>query len=181
MRAGLASITAGCWWSRSASPRRSPGASCTTASPYSYPSWSPTSAGRGARCPAPSPWPRCSRGSARRRSGVGSISGARPLLMPAGSIAATLLVFGWSQVRDLAQFYLLWILIGITMATVLYEPAFAVVTAWFERKRTRALTAVTLMAGFASTIFMPLESWLIELQGWRPALLILAAFLAPTR
>ena len=102
------------------------------------------------------------------------------LLMTAGSIAATLLVLGWSQVRDLALFYLLWILIGITMATVLYEPAFAVVTAWFERKRTRALTAVTLMAGFASTIFMPLESWLIELQGWRPALLTLAAFLALT-
>jgi len=102
------------------------------------------------------------------------------LLMTAGSIAATLLVLGWSQVRDLAQFYLLWILIGITMATVLYEPAFAVVTAWFERKRTRALTAVTLMAGFASTIFMPVESWLIELQGWRPALLTLAAFLALT-
>jgi MFS family permease len=102
------------------------------------------------------------------------------LLMTAGSIAATLLVLGWSQVRDLAQFYLLWILIGITMATVLYEPAFAVVTAWFERKRTRALTAVTLMAGFASTIFMPLESWLIGLQGWRPALLTLAAFLALT-
>src|SRR6266487_142438 len=39
------------------------------------------------------------------------------LLMTAGSIAATLLVLGWSQVRDLAQFYLLWILIGITMAT----------------------------------------------------------------
>jgi MFS family permease len=102
------------------------------------------------------------------------------LLMTAGSIAASLLVLAWSQVAGLAQFYLLWVLIGITMATVLYEPAFAVVTAWFERQRTRALTAVTLMAGFASTIFMPIESWLIELQGWRAALVTLAAFLAIT-
>jgi MFS family permease len=102
------------------------------------------------------------------------------LLMTAGSIAATVLVLAWSQVTDLAQFYVLWALIGMTMATVLYEPAFAVVTAWFERKRTRALTAVTLMAGFASTIFMPIESWLIEVQGWRTALMTLAAFLAIT-
>jgi cyanate permease len=54
------------------------------------------------------------------------------------------------------------------------------VNAWFERKRTRAITAVTLFAGFASTIFMPIESWLIELQGWRMALVSLAGFLAVT-
>src|SRR3712207_6758631 len=66
------------------------------------------------------------------------------------------------------------------MSAVLYEPAFAVVMAWFERRRTRALTAVTLMAGLASTIFMPIESWLIEVQGWRTALVTLAAFLAIT-
>jgi MFS family permease len=101
------------------------------------------------------------------------------LIMTAGSIAATLLL-GLSQVTSLVQFYALWALIGLTMATVLYEPAFAVVTTWFERQRTRALTAVTLMAGLASTIFMPIESWLIELQGWRPALVTLAAFLAVT-
>jgi MFS family permease len=102
------------------------------------------------------------------------------LLMSAGSIAAVLLVLAWSQVTSLAQFYLLWALIGVTMATVLYEPAFAVVTAWFERKRARAITAVTLVAGFASTIFMPIESWLIEVQGWRTALLTLAGLLAVT-
>jgi cyanate permease len=66
------------------------------------------------------------------------------------------------------------------MSAVLYEPAFAVVTAWFERQRTRAITAVTLMAGFASTIFLPIESWLIEVQGWRTALLTMAGFLALT-
>jgi MFS family permease len=102
------------------------------------------------------------------------------LLMSAGSVVAVVLLLAWSQVADLVQFYLLWALIGITMATVLYEPAFAVVNAWFERQRTRAITAVTLMAGFASTIFMPIEAWLIELQGWRLALVSLAGFLALT-
>jgi MFS family permease len=100
--------------------------------------------------------------------------------MSAGSIAAVLLVVAWSQVTSLLQFYMLWALIGLTMATVLYEPAFVVVTAWFERKRTRAMMIVTLMAGLASTIFFPIEAWLISVQGWRPALLTLAAFLAVT-
>src|SRR4051794_5959398 len=102
------------------------------------------------------------------------------VLMTAGSVAATLLMVALSQVTTLTQFYVVWALTGIVMSAVLYEPAFAVVTAWFERHRARAITAVTLMAGFASTIFMPIESWLIELQGWRPALLTLAAFLAVT-
>ena len=90
------------------------------------------------------------------------------------------LLVAWSQVTSLVQFYVLWALIGLTMATVLYEPAFVVITAWFERKRTRAMMVVTLMAGLASTIFFPIEAWLIEQQGWRSALLTLAAFLAVT-
>src|SRR5687767_5299815 len=102
------------------------------------------------------------------------------VLMTAGSVAATLLLLALSQVTTLLEFYVVWALIGVVMSTVLYEPAFAVVTAWFERRRTRALTAVTLMAGFASTIFMPIEAWLIEQQGWRGSLITLAAFLAVT-
>jgi MFS family permease len=102
------------------------------------------------------------------------------LIMTAGSVAATVLLLALSQVTSLLQFYVVWALIGVVMSAVLYEPAFAVVTAWFERRRTRALTAVTLMAGLASTIFMPIEAWLIELQGWRGSLVTLAAFLALT-
>ena len=102
------------------------------------------------------------------------------VLMTAGSVAATVLLLALSQVTTLFQFYVVWALLGITMSAVLYEPAFAVVTAWFEKKRTRAITSVTLMAGLASTIFMPIESWLVELFGWRTALVVFAGFLALT-
>jgi MFS family permease len=81
-------------------------------------------------------------------------------------------------VTDPLSFYLIWAGIGVVMAATLYEPAFAVVAQWFDRQRVRALTAVTLMAGFASTIFLPLASWLVDVQGWRTALLTLAAVLA---
>ena len=52
------------------------------------------------------------------------------------------------------------------------------ITVWFDRRRAATLTAVTLMAGFASTIFLPLSAWLVETQDWRPALISLAVVLA---
>jgi MFS family permease len=100
------------------------------------------------------------------------------LLMTVGSIVATLLVLAWSRVASLDQLYVVWALIGLTMAATLYDPAFATATRWFERERVRALTAITLMAGFASTIFIPLAGWLVQLQGWRESLVTLAIVLA---
>lgn len=100
------------------------------------------------------------------------------LLMTVGACVGPPLVLAWSRANDLATFYLLWAAIGLVMAAVLYEPAFAVVAVWFDRKRTRALTAVTLIAGFSSTVFLPLAAWLVQTQGWRSALVSLAAILA---
>lgn len=99
------------------------------------------------------------------------------LLMTAGSCAAVALLLAWSTVRDLAAFYAIWALMGVSWAMVLYGPAFATITVWFRRGRTRALTALTLMAGLASTIFIPLTAWLVETQGWRSALVTLAVLL----
>jgi MFS family permease len=99
-------------------------------------------------------------------------------LMTVGSIAATLMVLAWSGVSNLAQLYLIWAAIGLTMAATLYDPAFATATRWFERQRVRALTVITLIAGFASTIFVPFAGWLVQAQGWRQSLVILAIVLA---
>src|ERR687896_717903 len=64
------------------------------------------------------------------------------------------------------------------MAATLYEPALATLARWFERDRPRAVLLVTVAAGFASTIFLPLAAWLVDRVGWRPALLVLAGILA---
>jgi len=66
----------------------------------------------------------------------------------------------------------------LAQVAVAVTVAFAVVAVWFEQKRTRALTAVTLVAGFSSTVFLPLAAWLVQAQGWRTALVSLAAILA---
>jgi MFS family permease len=97
-------------------------------------------------------------------------------LMTLGSVTATLLVVAWSQAHTVAQLYAVWIGIGVVSAAVLYEAAFAVVVTWFNaRQRASALLAVTVVAGFASSIFLPLTGALVEAYGWRTALLVLAA------
>ncbi|MGZ6391221.1 MAG: MFS transporter [Ktedonobacterales bacterium] len=99
-------------------------------------------------------------------------------LMTCGSCVAALLVLAWGRVDNLGVFYLIWCGIGITMAAVLYEPAFALVATWFRRRRARALTVLTFIAGFASVVFVPLAQWLVQAQGWRAALVTLALLLA---
>lgn len=96
-------------------------------------------------------------------------------LMTSGSLLAALALALWSQVESLAAFYAIYALMGLAMAMLLYDPAFAVVTAAFKTDAPKAITAITLAGGFASTIFMPLTHVLIETLGWRGSLLALAA------
>jgi MFS family permease len=102
--------------------------------------------------------------------------GARGV-MTAGSCLATLLTFAWARVQSLPALYAVWFGLGVAMAATLYEPAFAAIVSWFTRRRDRALLTVTLAAGLASTIFMPIEAWLLSRVGWRSAVMILAVVL----
>ncbi|MYH64285.1 MAG: MFS transporter [Chloroflexi bacterium] len=99
------------------------------------------------------------------------------LLMTAGSIGATILVALWSQVQTLPEFTLIMILLGFCGAAVLYEPAFAVIATWFSRRRGTAMAVLTFVAGFSSTLFIPLSDALLVAQGWRGAVLSLAVLL----
>jgi MFS family permease len=97
-------------------------------------------------------------------------------VMTLGSLLGGLLLLAWAQVETPWAFYLIWALIGASLAGVLYEPAFAVLTATFGLDARRAITALTLVGGFASTVFMPLTQLLITALGWRQALLVLGGF-----
>ena len=102
------------------------------------------------------------------------------LLMTLGSIGGALLLLAWARTETLPAFYLLWAAMGLVLAATLYEPAFTVVAVWFRQARNRALLLLTFVAGFASTIFLPVATALIERYGWRQALVVLAIFLAVT-
>lgn len=101
-------------------------------------------------------------------------------LMTAGSCLATVLLWAWSQVDSLGALYLIWGLMGLAMAAILYEPAFAAIVQWSPQHRDRALLTVTLAAGLASTLFMPLAAWLLGRVGWRLAVEVLGGVLALT-
>jgi predicted MFS family arabinose efflux permease len=100
-------------------------------------------------------------------------------LMTAGSLLGVGAVLAWSQVEQLWQLYGVFVLIGLASAASLYEAAFPVlILATPPVQRDRSLLAVTIVAGFASSIFLPLTGVLLEHLGWRTTLLILAGVLA---
>ena len=101
-------------------------------------------------------------------------------MMTLGSCAGTALMVAWARVESLPALYLIWGAVGVTMAAVLYEPAFAVLARWFVHDRDRGFTILTLAAGLASTIFNPIASLLAASLGWRQAVLVLAAILGAT-
>ncbi|HLV12085.1 MAG TPA: MFS transporter [Trueperaceae bacterium] len=99
--------------------------------------------------------------------------GAR-LLMTVASLAGAGLLLAWSRVTGPAGLYLVQAGIGLVMSAVLYDVAFTVLAVWFRRRRLAALLIVTLVAGLASTVFVPLSTWLVTWLGWREALRVLA-------
>ncbi|HWK45761.1 MAG TPA: MFS transporter [Stellaceae bacterium] len=68
-----------------------------------------------------------------------------------------------------------WTVLGVGMALGLYEPAFATLAGLYGREARGAITGITLMAGFASTIGWPVTSFLTQIVGWRETCLIWAA------
>lgn len=100
------------------------------------------------------------------------------VIMTAGSVLATVAcgVIAWSP--NLIIFALGWLLAGVAMAGILYQAAFAALTRWYGTRRVSALTAVTLVAGLASTVFAPLTEALNSQLGWRGAFSVLAVGLA---
>lgn len=62
-----------------------------------------------------------------------------------------------------------WFILGLGMAAGLYEPAFAALTYLYGAKSRGAITGVTLIAGFASTIGWPATAYLAHFYGWRGA------------
>jgi MFS family permease len=103
--------------------------------------------------------------------------GPRPV-MTAGSLLAVAATVGVALSPGLGWFFAAWLVAGVAMSAVLYQPAFAAVTRWYGPHRVRALTALTLVAGLASTVFAPLTSLLLEQLSWRDTYLVLAGVLA---
>jgi MFS family permease len=97
------------------------------------------------------------------------------LTMAASVALASVMLIALSQVRTPLGFYIAWAGIGVAMGGALYEACFAFVTRLLGDDARRAITAITLVAGFAGTVSFPLTHWLNAALGWRNTLLVYAA------
>ncbi|MGA0533815.1 MFS transporter [Hansschlegelia sp. KR7-227] len=100
--------------------------------------------------------------------------GGRPT-MAAGSllIGAGLATVGLAP--TLPVYLVGWAALGIGMGAGLYDAAFSTLGRIFGASARRAITAVTLFGGFASTVCWPLSALAVERLGWRGACLAYAA------
>ncbi len=87
-------------------------------------------------------------------------------------IAAGLIILAAAQ--GVAGLVIGWTVLGIGIGMGLYDPAFAALTWLYGREARSAITGITLIAGFASTIGWPLSAIFLNEWGWRPACLIWA-------
>ncbi len=95
-------------------------------------------------------------------------------VLAGGYILAGLALMCWSLVTSLAWFYVVFGLIGSLCAFTLYEPAFAVIARIRGARDARGgIMALTLWAGFASTIFIPFIQLCLDQMGWRATLVVL--------
>ncbi|NDW03710.1 MFS transporter [Jiella pacifica] len=101
--------------------------------------------------------------------------GYGPLLMTGATCAGALLLALSSITTSLALFVPIWLCLGAVMAGALYEPCFAVVTRALGSSARRAITGITLVAGFAGTLAFPMNHWIAEAGGWRLASQAMAA------
>ncbi|UPK75376.1 MFS transporter [Nocardioidaceae bacterium SCSIO 66511] len=98
-------------------------------------------------------------------------------IMTSGSLLAIPAIVAVAASPTYAVFLLGWIGAGAAMAGVLYPPAFAALTHWAGEHRVRALTALTLVGGLASTVFAPLTASISSAVSWRHTYLVLLAIL----
>ncbi|MGK9041382.1 arsenite efflux MFS transporter ArsK [Rhizobium sp. SA279] len=87
--------------------------------------------------------------------------------------ALTLALCAWSP--SVAIFALAVVLLEISSGMVQYQAAFAALVESDPKTASRSITYLTLIGGFASTIFWPISSALMEYLSWREIYLAFAA------
>lgn len=96
-------------------------------------------------------------------------------IMTIGSLlaAVTLLLCAWSP--SVSIFAIAVILLEISSGMVQYQAAFTALVESDPRSASRSITYLTLIAGFASTIFWPISAALSEYLSWREIYVAFAA------
>ncbi|MCC5956883.1 MAG: MFS transporter [Natronohydrobacter sp.] len=97
-----------------------------------------------------------------------------PRVMALGSACTALVFAALSVAPNVHVFSLLVIALEALSFLVLYDAAFAALALGVPQGTRKAITRLTLIAGFASTLFWPLTGFLTEVIGWRGTYLVFA-------
>lgn len=100
--------------------------------------------------------------------------GGRPVLIATNGVFALGLA-GLALAQGPVGLFAAWIVIGIGMGGGLYEAAFSALVRLYGGGSRNAITGITLIAGFASTVGWPLSTLLEAELGWRGACFAWAA------
>ena len=94
--------------------------------------------------------------------------GGRPVLVGTNLLFAASLA-GMGLAQGPIGLFAAWVLMGVAMGSGLYEAAFATLVRLYGKESRGAITGITLIAGFASTVGWPLSAWMEVQWGWRGA------------
>ena len=93
------------------------------------------------------------------------VGGRSVLSMSNLTLAAGLALLGFTH--SIPVLMAAWLLLGVGMGFGLYDAAFAALGRIYGNTARRAITGITLLAGFASTVGWPLTALGLETIGWR--------------
>lgn len=96
-------------------------------------------------------------------------------VLAAGSAASAVILTAWALLPGALAFAAMLVATRMVSVLVLYEAAFVAAARLQPLDARRAITGITLIAGFASTIFWPLTQWLVDHWDWRVTTLVFAA------
>jgi len=88
-------------------------------------------------------------------------------VLAAGSVLGAVATAALATAQGPLTMLVGWLLAGVAMSATLYDPAFATLHQFSGTSYRRAVTALTLFGGFASTVFWPLSQFLLDEIGWR--------------
>jgi MFS family permease len=100
--------------------------------------------------------------------------GGRPVLVGTNLVFALGLA-GLGLAQGPWSVFVAWMVLGVGMGSGLYEAAFAALVRLYGTGSRSAITGITLIAGFASTVGWPLSAFLESHVGWRGACFAWAA------
>lgn len=96
-------------------------------------------------------------------------------VLPFTSLAFSLGLLALASAQGPISLFVAWTVLGLAMGAGLYETAFAALVRLYGTRSRQAITGITLIAGFASTVGWPLTAWWLSMWDWRGACLAWAA------